>query len=176
MNDMERFTKWAGEDTFTCGLNSYGMDAESLKQAVHLERLFDHGFVADRAPVWSKGVLNGNEIAIISRTYLSEEEIDNPGDGLKCWKLPKEAMGKNINGIWIATVITKATAAADAFVCACSGLSVYLLTYVISKEMAEEGKGVLLTVVESNQVNLEIVDSNKLERHLLKRLRAEESK
>lgn len=39
-----------------------------------LNQLLDHGFMADRACVWEKS-LDGHELAVVARTYCSDEEI-----------------------------------------------------------------------------------------------------
>jgi hypothetical protein len=72
------------------------------------DTLFDHGFVVDCVPCWgpSGGIKNwrGSEFAVIARTYADDEEIDNPPDGFRCYRLPKKLLG-GMPGTPIAIVI-----------------------------------------------------------------------
>lgn len=106
--------------------------------------LFDHGFIAARAPVWSDGALDGSEIAIISRTYCSDNEIDNPPDGLRCWRLPKVVVGENEPGTAIATVIVRPTKAANDFLTLCGRLPSDMMPYAISQKMCRQGYAIIL--------------------------------
>ena len=70
-----------------------------------LSTLTDHGFVADRACLWS-AELEGHEYAVVARTYCSAVEIDHPPLGIKCVRLPLLVMGEDEPGVPIALVVT----------------------------------------------------------------------
>lgn len=100
--------------------------------------LFDHGFLATRAPVWSRGALTGHEIAIVSRTYCRDDVIDHPPEGLRCWRLPPESGWRTGDlGTVIATVVCGVTPAASCFVQLCEEVPAYYLGCVLSHEMVE---------------------------------------
>jgi hypothetical protein len=108
-------------------------------------RRLDHGFIADRACVWDKR-LEGNEIAIVSRTYLPDDEIDNPPAGLRTVRLPDLVMGKGEPGTPIATVICGNTIAAEMVLSACSYMPADMLGYAISRDMVDDGLCICLDV------------------------------
>lgn len=113
----------------------------------YLFRLVDHGFIADCAPCWSDGELNGNELAIVSRTYLEQEEIDKPPAGLRVIRLPKGGLfGADDLGTPVATVITKPTPAAKALISGFLLVPVDMLPYVLSVDMGHRGYGVLVSL------------------------------
>ena len=119
----EHFTKWANCTAYDLsdGYNN------------NLRRLLDHGFIADRACVWGGIELDGHETAIISRTYCSENEIDNPPDGLLCIRLPNYIMGKDDLGIAIATVIVHQSKAANDYLNTCRNLPLDMLAFAIPR-------------------------------------------
>lgn len=121
----ERFEEWAKGKPDTYAIAELCGDVEVL---------LDHGFIADRACVWSDE-LKGHEIAIISRTYAEDDIIDNPPVGLKCIRLPPEVMGAKDLGAAIATVITGPTKSAEFFLRACLRLPVDMLAYAIHQDM-----------------------------------------
>lgn len=128
----KQFLKWARdrvEETATCSTYPLGLGFSKYR------RLYDHGFVADAAPAWSLGQLIGHEIAIISRTYCTLDDIHNPPKGLRCWELPAGVMGPNDYGIAIATVITEPSPAANDFLTACAYLPAHMLAAAISYDM-----------------------------------------
>lgn len=114
-----------------------------------LMTLFDHGFVVDRAPVWSRGELEGSEFAIISRTYLPAEQIDNAPKGLRVWRIPPDflvAAKLSGPGVWVATVVQTASIHSEAFLQRCGFVPVNMLPFVLSKEMHDTGHAVELSV------------------------------
>jgi hypothetical protein len=118
--------------------------------------LVDHGFIVDQACVWSNGDLEGSEIAIISRTYCSDDELDNPPKGLRCWRLPVELIGDD-PGTGIATVITAGSPAADAFLRMSRKLPADMMAYAIPKAMRDKGFALLLIPDGANGINPKIV-------------------
>lgn len=147
---ISRFSEWAQ-------LDKHSDIWEFVKVPGEFRRLFDHGFIAAKAPVWSDGALEGSEIAIVSRTYCSDNEIDNPPDGLRCWRLPKCVVGDNEPGIAIATVVIKQTTAANCFLTICGRLPSDMMAYAISQEMCKRGYGVLLSPDWANGISARIV-------------------
>ncbi len=114
--------------------------------------LLDHCFIADKAPVWSQGVFDGNEVAIISRTYCSDHEIDNPPEGLRCWRLPSEVMGKDDIGTPIAVVITGNSPAANMFLASCTSMPADMLAFAVPRGykivLEQHWNGVIPTILE----------------------------
>lgn len=122
--------------------------------------LLDHGFMADRACVWEKS-LEGHELAVVARTYCSDEEIDNPPAGLRCVRLPSQVMGKGDLGTPIAVVVTDATPAAEELLSCFDSMPANMLAYGLSLEMMRAGYAVLLdTSVEANFPVVKIVKNN----------------
>ena len=96
-----------------------------------LSRLLDHGFIADRACCWGIKELEGHEFAVVSRTYLDDDEINNPPKGLRCFRLPNCVTGKDDLGIAIATVIVDSTNAAKELINYYSNVPAEYLIYAI---------------------------------------------
>lgn len=111
-----------------------------------LAELCDHGFIAEGAPVWGHlaGIPSGHEFAVIARTYCSDAAIDNPPEGLRCYRLPKETMGSDDPGTAIAIVMESLTSAALGFIAMFDILPACLLPYVLPEELCNEGRLVLL--------------------------------
>ena len=82
------FKKWAKSISKNCG----GIQIFT-RLSYRGHPLIDHPLIVDCVPVWSKGKLNGHEFAMICRTYATDDAIDNPPEGLKTWRLPKEVLG-----------------------------------------------------------------------------------
>ena len=120
----EHFAKWANCNTYDLSNSLNGLIG-------NLGQLLDHGFIADRACVWGGVELDGHEMAIISRTYCSDNEIDNPPDGLLCIRLPNYIMGKDDLGVAIATVITNQSEAANDYLNFCRNLPVNVFAFSI---------------------------------------------
>ena len=121
----------------------------------NLASLLDHGFIADRACVWGGSELEGNEMAVISRTYCNEKEIDNPPKGLRCIYLPKETMGKDDAGIAIATVISGPSIEAGDLLNMCLYLPVELIAVVLPLDMIE--KGYYISLQYNSLVRFEVI-------------------
>jgi len=115
----------------------------SARMDDHLRRLLDHGFIADGACAWDER-LEGHEVAIVARTYCSDDEIDNPPEGLRCVRLGDAAMGEDDEGTAIAIVVTGATEAAEKVLSACVHMPADLLANAISLPMASSGLCVAL--------------------------------
>lgn len=143
----ERFVEWAG-----CNPSIWEVPL------IHgeLSRLLDHPFIADKAPVWSKGVLEGHEIAIISRTYCSRDEIDNPPNGLWCWRLPLEIIGANDIGTPIATVITGNSPAANMLLASYTLMPVDMFAFTVPRGyrivLKQHSNSVIPTIFEQEQM------------------------
>ncbi|MCW5597708.1 MAG: hypothetical protein KIT80_23645 [Chitinophagaceae bacterium] len=132
-----------GEELFKklTGCNVYDLNSGVPGE---LYRLFDHGFAADRACVWGGKELEGHEIAIVSRTYCSDDEIDNPPDGLRCVRLSKKYMGSTDIGTAIATVIVKPSEYAEMFLESLIDMPVYMFTCAIPKALHDLGYSISL--------------------------------
>ncbi len=121
--------------------------------AARVWSLLDHGFIVDAAPLYAKladpgSDLNGHEIAIVSRTYCTDDDIDNPPDGLKCVRLPDHFLGGDAeSSTVIMTVITGNTPAALAFLNCCGALPANLLSVTLSREMIDSGYRVCLNPI-----------------------------
>jgi hypothetical protein len=96
------FVEWAS----ACGVAPETWDA-CLEQGSALARLLNHGFIADGVAQWGKPFTlpEGVEFAVVSRTYASAEEIDNPPPGVRCYRLPAALLGEGDLGTVIATVL-----------------------------------------------------------------------
>lgn len=112
-----------------------------------LQRLLDHGFVADRACVWDDR-LKGHELAVVARTYCDDDAINNPPPGLRCVRLPKAVMGADDLGTAIAVAIVGKTDASEEVLSACTNMPADMLAYMISLDMADSGYCVALKIGE----------------------------
>lgn len=104
-----------------------------------LRDLLDHGFIADAACVWGNPELENHELAVISRTYCSEEDVKNPPNGLMCHILPKEVMGKDDRGIPIATVIVGMSDYSNTLLNACKSIPADIFGWFLSQDMIRDG-------------------------------------
>lgn len=144
----QRFQKWsrsAGKAPHYSGCRTYEL-GWGFRSG--LQHLLDHGFLADCASVWCKD-LKGSEIAIISRTYCENDEIDNPPAGLRCVRLPQAVMGPNDIGTPIATAIVSNTTAAEEVLQACTSLPADLFAFALSRNMMRNGLGIALHVTDN---------------------------
>lgn len=131
------FRKITGADTWQ--FSGFGLVND-------LDRLLDHGFIADRACVWDKR-LEGHEIAFVARTYANEGIIDNPPAGLRVVRLPAEFMGPGDRpdiSIPIAVVINGPTHAAEAVLSCCTHMRADMLAFALSLDMINDGYVVAL--------------------------------
>lgn len=120
----QRFLRTVGQSATVWALAGAGIRND-------LYQLWDHGFVANAAPVWGGPDFDGHEIAIVSRTYCSDERIDNPPTGLKCRRLPSSVMSSKDLGTAIATVLTNRPdpEVASEFMNACSRIPAYWFAF-----------------------------------------------
>ena len=103
--------------------------------ASNLDRLLDHAFIADRACVWDPR-LEGHELAVIARTYCSDEEIDNAiYPGLHRIRLDKKFLGPGEPGTTIAVLIDGETRMAEAVLSGATGIPADMLAYMLSSDM-----------------------------------------
>lgn len=122
----------------------YNCDTWCMR-SVHnkLNRILDHGFIADRACIWDPR-LDGHEMAIVARTYADDDEIANPPLGLKCVRLDSEVMGDVTAGTPIAVVVEAPTTAAEDFLGAMTDIPADMIAYAISRHMISNGYCVTL--------------------------------
>ena len=131
---QERFAKMFGCDTYDFpGSRKFDLD-----------RLLDHGFIADRDCCWDKQ-MEGHEYAIVARTYCTDEEIDNPPEGLRCHRLDRSVMGQDDLGTAIAVVIVGKSAAAESILSACCKLRCDILAHMIPLAMIQDGYSMLIS-------------------------------
>ncbi len=141
-----------------------GCRTYEMRSNVHgsLHRLLDHGFVVDSVPVWENELLTqciyGHEFAIISRTYCSNDQIDNPPDGLRCIRLRQtKVMDVRNMGTAIATVIIKKTQASEDYLLACANIPIHSFIYLLPRPMHKDGYGILLQLAGLNQSSMKII-------------------
>ena len=147
---QKHFAKWGGCKTYGLG-----------PVQGSLSGLLDHGFIAERACVW--GGFEGHELAIVSRTYVSDDSIDNPPDGLRCVRLPAEVMGTGDMGTPIATMIISHTPVADSLLSlGVWDLPAHMLPYLLPLDMIYEGYTVTLTPVLGSCYPLAKITWNEL--------------
>ena len=121
--------------------------------------LLDHSFLVDCACVWGGDDFPDSEFAVISRTYCSDEDIDNPPDGLKIVRLPKKVRGVNDCGVAIATIVIGKSEAANAIVTSCAQtLPACLIPYIMSSNMNENGSYIHLHANGTIHTKAEIVE------------------
>ncbi|MBF0234004.1 MAG: hypothetical protein HQK65_13340 [Desulfamplus sp.] len=134
----DHFEEWAECKTYPLFM---------IKCPGDIANIVDHGFIADRACIWGGAEFHGYEMAVISRTYCSDDVIDNPPSGLKCIRLPEDVMGKDDMGTAIATVIVGNTPAAnDILNLALFHVPAIMLPYMLPVDMCESNLfGVTLT-------------------------------
>ena len=127
------FKKWAKSISKNCG---------GIQIFTHLSYsghpLIDHPLIVDCVPVWSKGKLNGHEFAMICRTYATDDAIDNPPEGLKTWRLPKEVLGTS-PGTAIAVMIDDNTPESNQLLQSYLGLPTRYLPQALSIKMLDNG-------------------------------------
>ncbi|SLM31042.1 hypothetical protein MTBBW1_2620006 [Desulfamplus magnetovallimortis] len=137
----KNFEKWGECKTYPLFMMNCPHDIASI---------VDHGFIADRACIWGGDEFEGYEMAVVSRTYCSDDVIDNPPEGLRCIRLPKDVMGKDDMGTAIATVITSNTQAAnDLLNLALFHVPAIMMPYMLSLDMCESSLGITLMVSNS---------------------------
>lgn len=135
-------------------------------------RLIDHGFIVDQAALYAtlagaSSDLSGHEIAIVSRTYCADDEIDNPPDGLKCVRLPDRFLGGDVeSSTVIMTVIAGDTPAALAFLNCCSALPARLLGVTLSREMIDMGYRVCIDPIEHVNFGVRFLITNSADTEL----------
>jgi hypothetical protein len=110
-----------------------------------LSMLTDHGFVADRACLWS-AELEGHEYAVVARTYCSAVEIDHPPLGIKCVRLPLLVMGEDEPGVPIALVVTGKSLRSQELLTGYLDLPASVIAHAIQNEMSADGWAVCLPV------------------------------
>ena len=157
---QERFEEWFSIN-FTQP-DRFGMQTFHI-YSHELYPLLDHCFIVDSAPVWSKGKLDGHELAIISRTYCTDEQIDNPPKGLKTWRLPKDVMGEKDKGTAIAIMIIDDTPEANQVLKSFLSVKTSILPHVLSSKMFAKGYyiGVFSSPTEFN-TKLKIMAPQKI--------------
>lgn len=104
--------------------------------------IYDHGFLTDCMPVFTG--LDGNEMCIISRTYATDEVIDNPPEGVKHLRFP-ELMGEGDCGQAIITYITGKGPGAIEFLSHCGNVRAKELPLCLPLSMTEQGYQVIMT-------------------------------
>lgn len=125
--------------------SAYGIEAGYSN---YLSRLMDHGFIADRACVWDKR-LEGHEVAIVARTYCSDEEIDNPPPGLRCVRLPDRVKGSKEPGTAIAVVVTGKSKVAEDVLTACTSMPADMISHALPLAMLHAGYRIALDMGEN---------------------------
>ena len=111
-----------------------------------LSGLTDHGFVADRACLWSDA-LEGHEYAVIARTYCGNVEIDSPPFGIKCVRLPALVMGDDEPGVPVALVVTSKSERSQELLSGYLQLPAEVIAHAIPTEMSASGWAVCLPVI-----------------------------
>ena len=76
---------------------------------------------------------------MISRTYASDEQIDNPPKGLKTWRLPKDVIGEKDKGTAIAVMIVDDTPEAHQVLKSFISVEASMLPHALSFKMIAEG-------------------------------------
>lgn len=132
----ESFIEWTRKSYPCSPCSTYSLAMDYPHQPSY-HQLFDHGFIADRACVWGGPELEGCEIAIVSRTYIPDASIDNPPKGLRCVRLYFPTTSP---GTIIATVINKATPAANVFLRLCCYLPVEMFAFCLPADLIGDWK------------------------------------
>ena len=125
----------------------------SRRGTTRLSRLIDHGFIADRACIFGPNFVenddsfSGQEFAIISRTYLSKNEIEELK--VKCQSeldieiMPDVFLGTS-PGIVVATMIKGIGSYAEEILQLYTGLEGHILGNCIGAALIDEGYAVVL--------------------------------
>jgi len=155
----ETFKKWAEAKCKGATVTTYPIGGGLSVDNGLFTGLLDHSFLADCACVWGGDDFPDSEFAVISRTYCSDEDIDNPPDGLKIVRLPKKVRGINNCGTAIATVIIGKSKTASLIATSCAQvLPACLLPYVMSSDMNEKGSYIHLHANGTIYTKAEIVE------------------
>ena len=145
------FSKWATQliqakhpGAYTSPVRTWPLGTQHRLDSV-VRDIVDHGFVVEAAPMGGAlaGMPEGHEFAVIARTYCADDMIDNPPEGLRCYRLPPETMGSDDPGTAIAVVVESVTPVALDFIGLFDNLPGYLLACALPLHLSEEFRLVL---------------------------------
>lgn len=124
-----------GQESFSelCDCRTYELHQIARGQ---FDDLVDHGFVADSACCWSEE-LDGIELVIVARTYVADDKIDNPPEGIKIVRLPDELMGPEECGTVIAIAVVGVSPEAENILTYFLKVPATMLAFAISRELAD---------------------------------------